>query len=105
MFPAKIIGRYPDVPEGYTPDLAYMAVVLIGLYMFLFGLIDLAYYESYRITEQNIIDPAGVGIYKPSPEMTAGRYTNLAQIVIGLSLLLGKRRISDLIRKTRAQRS
>ena len=101
-FPATIIGTYPDTEQDQLPDLAYMAVVLVGLYVLVFGVIDLAYFESFRITERNFVDPDRLGTYSPSPETVAGRFVNLVQIGIGIGILLGKRRISALIRSARS---
>lgn len=99
VFPATIIGPVSgdgnDAASG--PDWVLLSVTLIGLYVLVFGVIDLGYYESFRVAEQEAFDPDHLGIYTPSPETIAGRITNIIQIVIGLILLAGKRRIAQLI--------
>ncbi len=103
FFPATIIGPASDNSnDGASgPDWALLSVTLIGLYVLVFGLIDLVYYESFRVAEQQAFDPDGLGIYEPSPDTTAGRITNMVQIVIGLILLAGKRGIARLIRSAK----
>ena len=99
FFPATIIGRVSDDTSvlGSGVDVVLLSVTLIGLYVLVFGVIDLAYFESFRIAEQEALDPNRIGIYKPSPDTIAGRVTNIIQIVIGVVLLIGRRRIARLI--------
>ena len=104
FFPATIIGptsgERNDASTG--PDWALLSVTLIGLYVLVFGVIDLVYYESFRAAEQKAFDPDGLGIYEPSPDTIAGRITNIVQIVIGLGLLAGKRGIARFIKSAKA---
>ena len=99
FFPATIIGSVSSESDDAAsgPDWALLSVTLIGLYVLVFGVIDLAYYESFRIAEQEALDPDRIGIYSPSPDTIAGRITNIIQIVIGLILLIGKRGFARLI--------
>lgn len=100
FFPATIIGPVSgDSNEAVSGlDWALLSVTLVGLYVLVFGVIDLAYYESFKVLEKKTLDPDNLGIYSPSPETIAGRVTNIIQIVIGLMLLAGKRRIANLIK-------
>jgi hypothetical protein len=104
VFPATIIGSVSNDSNAAEsgPDWALLSVTLIGLYVLVFGVIDLGYYESFRAAEQEAFDPDRLGIYSPSPETIAGRITNIIQIVIGLILLAGKRRIANLIKPGKA---
>ena len=99
FFPATIIGRVSDDTSvlGSSVDVVLLSVSLIGLYVLVFGVIDLAYFESFRIAEQEALDPSRLGIYKPSPNIIAGRVTNIIQVVIGVVLLVGRRRITRII--------
>ena len=94
-----VSGESNDDSSG--PDWVLISVTLIGLYVLIFGVIDLAYYESFRIAERDLVDPDRLGFYSPSPDSVAGRITNIVQIVIGLVLLAGKRGIARLIRAGR----
>ncbi len=103
FFPATVIG---DVSGDTQPieggvDIVVLAVTLVGLYTLVFGVIDLAYYESFRATQQEIMDPDGFGTYSPSAQTVAGRVTNIIQIVLGLSLLVGRRQIARLLSRVR----
>ena len=102
-FPATIIGSVSsDTSDGSPePDWVVISVTLMCLYVLIFGIIDLAFYESFRAAERAYVDPNQTGMYTPSPESVAGRFTNIVQIVIGLLLLAGKRGIARLIRAAR----
>lgn len=80
-----------------------IAVTLIGLYVLIFGIIDLVYYESVRIAQRELVDPDRLGYYSPSPDVVAGRITNIVQIAIGFLLLAGKRGIARLITVARGR--
>ena len=103
FFPATIIGPVSmEKDEDSTePDWVAVAVTLVGLYTLIFGVIDLLYYESFRIVERDLVDPDRLGFYEPSPDSVAGRITNIVQIAIGFFLLAGKRGIARLIRAAR----
>lgn len=105
FFPATIIGPVSNQinSEPAEPDWTVIAVTLIGLYVLIFGLIDLLYYESFRIAERDIVDPDRVGFYSPSPDSVAGRITSIVQSAIGLLLLAGKRGIARLITAARGR--
>ncbi len=102
-FPATIVGQVSASADDDSAELDWVviSVTLISLYVLVFGVIDLVYYESFRIAEREYLDPEGRGFYTPSPESAAGRITNIVQIVIGLLLLAGKRGIARLIRAAR----
>ncbi len=104
FFPVTIIGpTSSDSNDDITgPDWVLLSVTLVGLYVLIFGAIDLAYYESFRVAEQRALDPNQPGIYSPSPETVAGRITNIVQIVIGLVLLAGKGSITRLIKSAKS---
>ena len=53
FFPATVIGNVSSDSDAIPPetDLSVLAVTLVGLYILLFGIIDLAYYESLRVYE------------------------------------------------------
>ena len=104
FFPANVIGRVSDDTGvlGSNVDVVLLSVSLIGLYVLVFGVIDLAYFESFRIAEQEALDPDRLGLYRPSPDTIAGRVTNIIQIVIGLVLVVGRRQIARLIGRPEA---
>lgn len=104
LFPSTVVGKIEleSSPEYGDADFILLGVTLIGLYAFVFGVIDLVYFEALRHAEQQAIDPERTAVFAvPSPHAIAGRYTNLVQIVIGLGLLVGKRQIARLLRRAR----
>ncbi len=105
FFPATIIRSGSDQADKRPsePDWVVVSVTLVGLFVLIFGAIDLLYYESFRIAERDIVDPGRVGLYSPSPDIVAGRITNIVQIVVGLLLLAGKQGIARLITSARGR--
>jgi len=107
FFPATIIGLKESAELQTEKDLqigeAYLliGITLLGLYAFVFGIVDLLYYESLRFAEKRYLDAEIMGIYRASPETDAGRFTNLVQIVLGLLLLVGRRTIAHLLNRAR----
>jgi hypothetical protein len=109
-FPNIIVSSLtPEDPGGKAPswsseEAMLVGVALIGLYAFVFGIVDLLYFESYRYAEYQIAKLADFPDYPTSPQNFAGRITNIAQILFGLGLIFGRKRIVDLIRKARGAR-
>jgi hypothetical protein len=100
FFPATVVGQVSNDSNDTAsdPDWVLISVTLVGLYVFVFGVIDLVYYESFNIAEQQASDADQFGAYSPSPEKFAGRITTIVQILIGIVLLAGKHRIARLIK-------
>ena len=102
FYPATLAGDASS--EGEHPasetGLIVVGVTLVGLYVLVFGIIDLAYWESLRIIEKQYADPV-YGTYEPSISMTVGRVTCVLQVAIGSALLLGKHRIADLLKRAK----
>ncbi len=90
--------------HGSSEQVMLIGVALIGLYAFVFGIIDLAYFEAYRYAENQIAERADFSDYPTSPQSFAGRITNIVQILFGLGLILGRKRIVALIRQARGVR-
>ena len=102
FFPATLVGDVSS--EGEHPaseiGLIVVGVTLVGLYVLVVGIIDLAYWEALRIIEKQYADPV-YNTYEPSISMTVGRVTCVLQIAIGIGLLLGKRGIARLLKGAR----
>ncbi len=103
FFPATIIGDVSNDSNALPAetDISVLAVTLVGLYILLFGIIDLAYYESLRVYENSL---GGSGLYdstSTSPTISAGRASTLIQIFIGLVLLIGRQSIARILRTAR----
>ena len=90
----------PDA-EAYEKNLLNVGLFLIGVYACVFGLIDLLYFESLRVAENAFAEANKMDTYGRSPETTAGRITNIAQIIIGGILTAGRRGLSRLFYKVR----
>ena len=85
-------------------DVMLVGVSLIGLYAFVFGIIDLLYFEAYRYAEIELLKSAEFSDHPASPQSFAGRVTNIAQILLGCVLVVGRKGIVELIRKARGPR-
>ena len=105
FYPATTIGlsnAESAVPSTPRPEpLVLVGVTLIGLYALVFGAIDLFYYEAVRAAEAAYSGGDAYGTFRPSPDTVAGRYTNIFQVIIGVSLLLGRRGLAKLFSAVR----
>ena len=103
FFPATVVGDISGDAQVIESgvDIVLLAITLIGLYTLVFGVIDLVYFESFRVAERSIVDPNQVGIYSPSPDTVAGRITNIVQIIIGAALLVGRKAIAQILLRVR----
>jgi len=109
FFPATIVGITPldvqerqDEPARATYGIL-VGVTLVGLYTLVFGIIDLFYYEAVRVAEASYLGIEGAGTYEPTPDTAAGRYTNILQVLLGISLLLGRNGIARALAKVRGR--
>ena len=84
-----------------SQDLWVLGVSLIGLYALVFGVIDLLFVESLRFAERGFAESSNLPDYGASPQSIVGRVTNITQILIGLALILGRRRIAGFLRNVR----
>ena len=82
-------------------SLILVGITLVGLYVLVFGVIDLFYFEAVRVAEATYAGADPWGLFKPSPDTVAGRYTNILQIVIGAGLLLGRKGLANLLAAAR----
>ena len=118
VIPLSIAGalwRYPNLITGslapHEPigadsamsaeNLLLVGVSLIGLYTLVFGVIDLLYFEAYRMGEAKLFEEAEYPEIPVSPQSLAGRITNIVQILFGAALLFGRRGLTDMIMKVR----
>lgn len=107
-FPATIIGKQtPDNTGAPRLDDAaggiLVGVSLVGLYALAFGAVDLFYYETQRWAEASYGGQVSYGEFRPTSGTIAGRYTSVFQIVVGLTLLLGRRGISTILSRARGR--
>lgn len=106
-FPATLLGRnVPDEPAALQTSMSPEAVMLIGvsligLYTLIFGLIDLLYFETIRISQRQIAEDRTYLDYVASPQDIAGRITNVTQIAFGLLLIIGRRGIAAFLQRIR----
>ncbi len=99
FFPATIVGTLTQTAESsetpvYSPELILMiGISLIGLFILVSGLLDIIYWESlWRIIRER--EALGNPV---SPQTLASRFTNIARLLFGFGLLLGRRTIADWI--------
>lgn len=110
-FPATVVGTSLGGSEFNESELAssrsaiFIGVTLVGLYTFVFGLIDLFYYEAVRLGEVAYFGSGDYGSYQPTPDTMAGRYTNILQVALGVLILLGRRGLSELLSRVRGRRA
>lgn len=106
-FPNTLLGRLSaegtDASEDFkvSQDLWVLGISLIGLYALVFGVIDLLFFESLRFAEQGIAESNNLPDAGASLQSIVGRVTNIAQIIFGLALILGRRRIAQFLRNAR----
>ena len=109
-FPNLIAGTLApfESDSGKPPlsadDVMLIGVALIGLYTLVFGVLDLMYFEGYRYAEHEIAKLANFPERPASPQDFAGRISKIAQIAFGIALLVGRRRIVELVRRARGIR-
>ena len=85
--PAAFLGNdldatLPDVSKAGLYGVAKIAVSLLALWVLVFGLIDLFYYEAEMWIVRKEL---GFGS-EATAEQLAGRFTNILQILIGIGL-------------------
>ena len=108
-FPATVIGQ--AVPEAQETDdkeidaegLLVIGTALLGLYVFVFGLLDTLYWESLNVWERSLVDFYESSPYQSSPGLVASRIASFAQVALGLALMIGRNGISQLILKMRGR--
>ncbi len=87
--------------EKITHSLLSVGLFLIGVYITVYGVLNLLNYEVLRLAENAV---AQAKIYEPVgnfPAVNAGRLTNAVQIIFGFALLAGRRGLSRLFYKVR----
>ena len=67
------MSALPNDPDNYI----LVGVSLVGLYVLVFGVVDLFYFESVRYAEAQYFADGAYGTYEPSAGTVAGRYTNI----------------------------
>lgn len=106
-FPNTVVGRLSgqestEDNRGADPlAVLTIGVSLIGLYAFVFGVVDLLYFEALRFNDLKMAEESGFDQARISSQIFAGRITNIAQIMMGVILIFGRRQISTLLRRFR----
>ncbi len=108
-FPATVFGKVaPEAQdvEGNGIEAEGMMVIgtaLLGLYVFVFGLLDVLYWESVNIWEKSLVNFYDSDPYQSSPGLVASRIASVAQVAIGMALILGRKGIVYSILKMRGR--
>lgn len=106
-FPNLVVGSMVNPMQERSPatssadTLFLVGVSLLGLYTLVFGVIDLLYFEAHRYAQRELAEAANMPHYGDSPDNVAGRITNIGQIVVGIILIFGRRKISIFLQKAR----
>ena len=104
-FPQTVVGSLYSTDSNVqtsssdSDKFLLLGVSLIGVYTLTFGIIDLAYFEALRYSGQELAAEAGFPDNPVPPETVAGRYTNILQIIFGVTLVAGRRTIANFLRR------
>jgi hypothetical protein len=105
FFPATILGHplseAREEPDSSSYSILFAGIALLGLYALVFGIIDLAYFETQRQIEIQAYKSADFGPYRMSPQLIAGRIATVIQILFGAILLIGRKPIANALRTVR----
>lgn len=108
-FPATVFGKV--APEAQDLEIKGMeaegmmviGTALLGLYVSVFGLLDVLYWESVSIWEKSLVDFYDSDPYQSSPGIVAARIASIAQVALGVALILGRKGIVHSILKIRGR--
>ena len=108
-FPATLLSKV--APESQDVDasgisaeqLMVVGTALLGLYVLVFGLLDVMYWESVVISERSLFEYYDTSEFESPPGIVAARVVSYGQVVLGLALILGRRGITQVVLKLRGR--
>jgi len=78
-----------------------IGITLLGLYVFVYGVVDLFSSEAMRIAQSRVTDEMNLPNEAMNAQATADRVTNVAKIVLGVCLILGRNGLTRLFLKAK----
>ena len=99
-FPHTVAGGDSTPTESATDAEAVSAVLmqtgiaLLGLYAVVFGVIEIAFFETQRIVAIKVADQSGYPAAPADPYFIGQRVSYLLQVVVGLALILGRKTVA-----------
>ena len=108
-FPATVAGKVsPEIQQSdysleSAENLMTVGTALLGLYAFVFGLLDVFFTESYGFWERSLNEYYETNSVHSPASHIAGRITSYTQVLFGFCLMFGRRGIARLVFKLRAR--
>ena len=103
--PEKVTGAQVVDPKLHGPvsadQLLMIGVTLFGMYLLVYGALDLVRVESLVAAREQAAIVAGLPSERSEPQVRASRLIYAAQILIGTCMVIGRRRMSDLLLKAK----
>jgi hypothetical protein len=97
---AQIVSAKADEAVSASAILM-IGITLLGLYVFVYGVVDLFYIEAVRIAQSRATDEMNLPNDVMHAQAFAGRITNVVKIVLGVCLILGRNGLTRLFLKAK----
>ena len=105
QYPEKVSGAQAPSTTDEGPltasQVLVIGITLLGLYLFVYGILDLLRVESSEVIVHRLADQSGVPASGATPELVVERLIYGAQIIIGMLMVVGRRRMSHLLFKAK----
>jgi hypothetical protein len=97
---AQVINTKSD--EALSASAILMiGITLLGLYVVVYGIVDLFYVEAMRIAQSRATDEMNLPNEAMNAQAIASRVTNIVKIVLGVCLILGRNGLTRLFLKAK----
>lgn len=97
---AEIVSAKSEEPVSASAILM-IGITLLGLYVFVYGVVDLFYFESIRYAQLRANGAMDLPDVALTTQTIASRVTNLVKIVLGVCLILGRNGLTRLFLKAK----
>lgn len=105
QYPEKITGAEVTEPHSSGPiraeQLLLIGVSLLGMYLLVYGLLDLLRVESLETARLRIAAETGLPAAVSEPQLRVDRIIYGVQMLLGGAMVIGRRRMSELLLKAK----